>query len=120
LGWERAPIERASVGSHDGAVRIVVLWNRCRGVSADEDERWVREETAKLAACNGVARVAVQQVESAALRHPRAFDWCLELELADQEPPNAVVRRAPCSEFLADLRLLGTRPTVFVLPGAAS
>ena len=80
----------------------------------------MREETAKLAKCNGVARIAVQQVESAALRHPRAWDWCLELELANQEPPNAFVRRAPCSEFLADLRLLGTRPTVFVLPGEAS
>jgi hypothetical protein len=107
-------------GAHDGAVRIVVLWNACRGISADEDARWVREETAKLATCNGVARVAVQQVESAALRHPRAFDWCLELELADQEPPNAVVRRPPCSEFLVDLRLLGTRPTVFVLSRESS
>ena len=120
MGWERAPIERALFGFHDGAVRIVVLWNACRGISADEDERWVREETAKLAACTGVARVAVQQVDSAALRHPRAFDWCLELELADREAPNAVVRPRPCSEFLADLRLLGTRPTVFVLPGDAS
>jgi hypothetical protein len=101
-------------------VRIVVLWNACHGISADEDARWVRDETAKLAACNGVARVAVQRVQSAALRHPRAFDWCLELELANEEAPNAVVLRPPCSEFLADLRLLGTRPTVFVLPQAAS
>jgi hypothetical protein len=120
LGWERAPIEQAPLATNDVAVRIVVLWNACRGISADEDARWVREETAKLATCNGVARAAVQQVESAALRHPRAFDWCLELELADQEPPNAVVRRSPCSEFLADLRLLGTRPTVFVLPRESS
>lgn len=120
MGWERAPIERASFGSHDGAVRIVVLWNRCHGISADEDERWVREETAKLAACTGVARAAVQRVQTAALRHPRAFDWCLEMELAGQEAPNAVVRRPPCSEFLADLGLLGTRPTVFVLPEATS
>ena len=120
MGWERAPIERALVGSHDGAVRIVVLWNACRGVSADEDARWVREGTARLAACSGVARVAVQPVESAALRHPRAFDWCLELDLDGREAPNAFVRRAPCSEFLAELRLLGTRPTVFVLPRESS
>ena len=80
----------------------------------------MREETAKLGTCDGVARIAVQQVESAALRHPRAFDWCLELELANPEAPNTVVRRPPCSEFLADLHLLGTRPTVFVLRGEAS
>jgi hypothetical protein len=101
-------------------VRIVVLWNACHGIPADEDARWVREETAKLATCNGVARLAVHQVASAALRYPRGWDWCLELELADREAPNAFVRRAPCSEFLADLRLLGTRPTVFVLAGEAS
>ena len=101
-------------------MRVVVLWNRCHGISADEDAAWVREETAKLAASSGVSRLAVQQVQTAALRHPRAFDWCLELELADEEVPNAVVRRTPCSEFLADLGLLGTRPTVFVLPEAAS
>jgi hypothetical protein len=101
-------------------VRIVVLWNRCQGISADEDAEWVREETAKLASSAGVGRVAVQRVQTAALRHPRAFDWCLELELEDQEQPNAVVRRPPCSEFLADLGLLGTRPTVFVLAETVS
>lgn len=80
----------------------------------------MREETAKLATCGGVARLAVHEVESAALRHPRSWDWCLELHLANREAPNAFVRRAPCSEFLADLRLLGARPTVFVLPGEPS
>jgi len=109
-----------SLATHDGAVRIVVLWNACRGISADEDARWVREETTKLATSNGVARLALHQVASAALRYPRGWDWCLELDLADREAPNAFVRRAPCSDFLADLRLLGARPTIFVLPGAAS
>jgi hypothetical protein len=101
-------------------VRIVVLWNACYGISAAEDARWVREETAKLATCNGVARSALHHVESAAVRYPRAWDWCLELDLDKRETPNAFVRRPPCSEFLADLRLLGTRPTIFVLPRGAS
>jgi hypothetical protein len=101
-------------------VRLVVLWNACHGVSDDEDARWVREETAKLAICSGVARSALHRVASAALRYPRGWDWCLELELDDQEAPNVFVRRAPCAEFLADLRVLGTRPTVFVLPRNAS
>ena len=95
----------------------MVLWNTCRGVSRDEDSRWVHEEAAKLRDCDGVAELALHEVESAALRHPREWDWCLELSLQGALP-SAVVRRPPCSEFLADLRLLGTRPTVFVLPGA--
>jgi hypothetical protein len=113
-------LSAAPLATHDGVVRIVVLWSACRGISAEEDARWVREETAKLATCNGVARAALHEVESAALRHPRAWDWCLELDLDNREKPNTFVRRPPCSEFLADLRLLGTRPIVFVLPGDAS
>jgi hypothetical protein len=95
-------------------VRILVLWNACRGVSPDEDARWVREESAKLTSCEGVRAMRLHQVESAALRHPRHWDWCLELAIDD--PPNAVVRTPPCSEFLADLRLLGAKPSVLVLP----
>ena len=110
-------METAQAGTQAGRVRIVVLWNRCRGVSADEDARWVHEEAAKLRECDGVSALALHSVESAALRHPREWDWCLELSV-DGESPNSVVRRPPCSEFLSDLRLLGTRPSVFVLPGA--
>jgi hypothetical protein len=42
------------------------------------------------------------------------------LELAVDEPPNAVVRAPACAEFLADLRLLGTKPSVLVLPESAA
>jgi hypothetical protein len=97
-------------------MRIIVLWNRCRGVSADEDASWVRSETDKLRGVDGIADVQLHQVESAALLHPRAWDWCLELELVNGDAPNAVVRRPECAEFLADLRMLGTRPTVLAIP----
>ena len=95
-------------------VRILVLWNACLGVSADEDARWVREQAAKLSSCDGVRTMRLHQVESAALRHPRHWDWCVEL--AVEEAPNAVVRAPACAEFIADLRLLGTKPSVLVLP----
>jgi hypothetical protein len=66
---------------------------------------------------DGVAVVTLRQVQSAALRHPRAWDWYLELELANGDAPSAVVRQPECAEFLADLRLLGTRPTVLAIAG---
>ena len=99
-------------------MRILVLWNACRGVSPDEDARWVREESAKLTSCEGVRAMRLHQVESAALRHPRHWDWCLEL--AVDESANAVVRAPGCAEFLSDLRLLGTKPAVLVLPESAA
>ena len=96
-------------------MRIIVLWAMCRSISAAEDARWVNAEVEKLRGVEGVARATLHPVESAALRHPRAWDWCLELELANGDAPNAVVRRRECAEFLADLRLLGTRPSVLVI-----
>jgi hypothetical protein len=98
-------------------VRIIVLWKTCRSVSAAEDASWAHDETEKLRRVEGVAGVTLHRVESAALLHPRAWDWCLELELRNGDTANQVVRRPECEEFLADLRLLGTRPTVLAIPG---
>jgi hypothetical protein len=98
------------------AMRIIVLWSFCHGISRDEDAGWVKQETDKLRAVDGIADVRLRHVESAALRHPRAWDWYLELQLGNGDSANAVVRRPEVDEFLADLRLLGTRPTVLAIP----
>jgi hypothetical protein len=97
-------------------MRIVVLWNACQGISHDEDAAWVRQETEKLRAVEGIADVRLRPVQSAALRHPRAWDWYLELQLGSSDSANTVVRRPEVDEFLADLRLLGTRPSVLAIP----
>jgi hypothetical protein len=110
-------MERDRPPSHHLLVRIIVLWNTCRGASPAVDASWVRAETDKLRDVEGIAAVTLRQVESAAPRHPRAWDWYLELDLANGDAPNAVVRRPECAEFLADLRLLGTRPTVLAIAG---
>jgi hypothetical protein len=96
-------------------MRIVVLWNACYGISQAEDAGWVRQETEKLRGVDGIADVRLWQVESAALRHPRAWDWYLELQLGNGDSASVVVRRPEVDEFLADLRLLGTRPTVMAI-----
>ena len=44
----------------------------------------------------------------------RQWDWCLELHVADGE----VMRQRRIAEFVADLRLLGTRPAMLALPEA--
>jgi hypothetical protein len=98
-------------------MRVIVLWNVCHGISRDEDASWVRQETEKLRSVDGIADVRLRQVESAALRHPRAWDWYLELQLGNGDAANTVVRRPEVDEFLADLRLLGTRPTVLAIAG---
>jgi hypothetical protein len=101
-----------------GAVRVLVLWRRCYVSSDEEDARWVEQQTDKLRGCEGVLGLMLHRVESAAVRHPRQWEWCLELEVADGAA-NSVVRDPVCAEFLADLRLLGTRPAVCALAAAS-
>jgi len=100
-----------------GAVRVLVLWIRCYVISAEEDARWVREETDKLRDCVGVRGLALHRVDTAAVRHVRQWDWCLELQVAEGAA-NAVVRQPAITEFLSGLQLLGTRPAVLALPAA--
>jgi len=114
VGSER-PWKDRGVRHRMVAVRILVLWNACRGTSVEDDARWVHEESAKLRDCDQVLDVSLHQVESAALRHPRQWDWCLELRVG-ASAAGVVVRHPTCAAFLADLRLLGTRPSVLVLP----
>jgi hypothetical protein len=108
-------MERRPAGAQDGAVRVLVLWNACSVISAEEDARWAREESAKVRGCDGVLELALHRIQSAAVLHVRQWDWCLELRVAGGAA-NAVVRHPTCAEFLAGLRLLGTRPSVLVLP----
>jgi hypothetical protein len=96
------------------AVRVLVLWIRCYVISAEEDARWAQEETEKLRACDGVLDLTLHRVEKVGTRHVRQWDWCLELRVADGE----TMRQRRIAEFVADLRLLGTRPAMLALPEA--
>ena len=107
-------MEGARPSAQDDVVRVLVLWIRCHVISAEEDARWAQEEIEKLRACDGVRGLRLHRVETAAVRHVRQWDWCLELHVAD----GAVVRQPQVAEFLSDLRLLGTRPAVLALPEA--
>lgn len=99
--------------------RVLVFWSRPAHLSADEAEAWVREELEGLLRRGDVARAGLTRLEPASSRHARPCDWMLELEL----PPGADV--ATCldsrlwKEWLADLRLLGMRPSVMVPAGHA-
>ena len=110
-------MERSGRMAHFDCVRVVVLWRRCYVISDEEDARWVKQEIEKPRDCEGVLGLTLHRVESAAVRHPRQWEWCLELEVADGTA-NVVVRDPLCAEVLADLRLLGAGPSVFALAAA--
>jgi hypothetical protein len=97
-----------------GYVRIMLLWRACRGLSREEDARWVEEQAERLCDCDAIDAVDLHPVESAGRAHPAEYRWCLELWLPDGDA-RTVMRDPACAGFLADLRLLGTRPSVFAL-----
>jgi hypothetical protein len=98
-------------------VRILVLWSRPRGVMPADDARWATTQIDGLRTCPGIAALALHPVASAAARHPQPASWCLELRLAGDAEPHHVVRDRPLAEFIADLRLLGMRPSVLAIDG---
>jgi len=96
-------------------VRILVLWSAVRGVAPGEDVGWARGQAQRVAACPGVAAMALHPVSTAAVRHPQPCSWCLELKLAPGHPARDVVRAEPFAEFLGDMRLMGMRPSVLAI-----
>ena len=93
--------------------RLLVLWSRPYHLAAGEAERWVRAEVRQLPAADGVMAVALRRLESASPRLGHQWDWLLELEVA--APVADRVESGPCADWLADLRLLGMRPTVLLV-----
>jgi hypothetical protein len=86
------------------------------GELADSLERSV----AALAGHADVTRVRMTELASASLRWARMFDWMIEAELAGTADPRDVVASPEWREALADLRLLGMRPSLAVADNESS
>jgi hypothetical protein len=99
--------------AHDAEVaRLMVLWTRPYHLTAEEAERWARDEVRSLLAVAAIRSAELTRLESASARHGSDWDWLLELEIA--LPARDVVDHGPCAEWLGDLRLLGVRPAVLL------
>jgi hypothetical protein len=97
--------------------RVPVLWTRPCHVSAEEAPAWAQHEASRPLSLEGVAYAQLTALQSACERHARAWDWMLELRFASGVSSNASAEAAPWTERLADLRVLGLRPTVLLADG---
>lgn len=97
--------------------RIVVLWTRPYHLSAEEADAWTRCEAARLLELDAIERIEVTRLQSASMRHPRNWDWMLELHLRAGVEGDACADAPVCADWLRDLRLLGMRPTVVLVDG---
>lgn len=94
--------------------RVVVLWTRPYHLSAEEATAWAQQEVSRLLSVDGVARAELTRLQSVPERYPRACDRILELHLAPGVDPSSCAAAAACAEWLADLRVLGLRPSVLL------
>jgi hypothetical protein len=92
--------------------RLMVLWTRPSHFTAEEAERWARDEVRALLEVDAVRGAELTRLESASARHGCDWDWLLELEIV--LPARETVDHGPCGAWLADLRLLGMRPAVLL------
>ena len=90
--------------------RLIVMCERPMHLGADEAAAWLRREAAQVLAEDGIAKVELTVLESAPLRWGRVWDWLIEIDLVSHA--DALARGSRCATLLADLRLLGMRPSV--------
>jgi hypothetical protein len=99
--------------------RIVVLWTRPDHLTRQEADAWVQAGTAVLDTAPGISNARVGELESAALEHPVRWHWMLELDVVDRASVAQTLHHGPVADWMRDLRLLGMRPTVMLVDGAA-
>jgi hypothetical protein len=82
-------------------------------LSQGEADRWMRTQAAPLARTTAVNGVLVSR-----LRNPAAgggdWDWLIEMHCDGIEEAQRAAREDTCRDLVADLRLLGMRPSLIL------
>jgi hypothetical protein len=91
--------------------RLMIFVQHPRHVSTEEAESWLAKELEALGG-EGVQRVDLRRLRSASLRFSETWAWMVELECRDAEAAREALRGGGGPELLAELRMLGMRPSV--------
>jgi hypothetical protein len=100
--------------------RLLVLWTRPDHLTRVEADAWVRSGVAVLETTPGIEAARVEEVLPAAFEHPALWHWLLELDVSDHAAVARTLRNGPVADWVRDLRLLGMRPTVLLVPGGSA
>jgi hypothetical protein len=100
--------------------RLVVLWTRPHHLSDEEAQWWALGEARRLLSIPSVRGTRLTSLAAASPRWARPWDWMLEVRLADSSEAADCADDPICTDWLHDLHVLGTRPTmVFARGGIA-
>jgi hypothetical protein len=82
-----------------------------RHVSTEEAEAWLERELEPLRG-DGIERVRLRRLRNGSLRFAQSWAYMVELDCHDTEAARATMQEGAGLTFLADLRLLGMRPSM--------
>ena len=91
--------------------RLMILVQHPQHVSSDEAEAWLQAELQAIGG-PGVLRVQLKRLGSPSLRFSETWTWMVEIDCRDVEAARDAVQQGGGRAFLADLRMLGMRPSV--------
>ena len=99
--------------------RLIVLVGTPHHLRAAEAEEWLRSEASGLATVDGVRRAVLSPLASPSLHSGNEWGWLIEIDCENRDDTDRVVRDGAWTALIADLRLLGMRPTVAVVGDAS-
>jgi hypothetical protein len=97
--------------------RLLLFVGRPNALSETEAVRWMREQAAPLARMEPVSRVEVTRLQAPALHGGRDWQWLIEMYCERGEDAARAARDEACRDLVADLRLLGMRPSLVLADG---
>jgi hypothetical protein len=86
-------------------------------LSQEEADRWMRTEAAPLAEAAAVRTVEVSQLRSPGAHTGDDWDWLIEMTFEDADDAAQAAREHVCRDLVADMRLLGMRPSLALVDG---
>ena len=99
--------------------RLMIFVERPRHVTSDEAEAWLERELAALDS-NGVDRIRLKRVLGASPRLADTWSWMVQIDCRDLDAARDTIgKNGPGMALLADLRLLGMRPSVALVEDAS-
>ena len=91
--------------------RLMIFVERPRHVTSEEAEAWLERELTALDS-NGVDSIRLKRVVGASPRLCDTWAWMVQIDCYDLDAAREAVGSGPGMALLADLRLLGLRPSV--------
>jgi hypothetical protein len=89
----------------------MIFVERPRHVTSEEAEAWLEREVAALDS-NGVDSIRLKRVLGASPRLCDTWSWMVQIDCRDLDAAREAIGKGPAMALLADLRLLGLRPSV--------